>query len=65
MHELVGQARTMFLVSHALASVKDLCTDAIWLHKGKLMMRGKPDDVVAGYNRFLKVGEDAFILEDL
>jgi len=65
MHELVGQARTMFLVSHALASVKDLCSDAIWLHKGRLMMRGKSDDVVAAYNKFLKVGEDAFTLEDL
>jgi ABC-2 type transport system ATP-binding protein/teichoic acid transport system ATP-binding protein len=55
----------MFLVSHALASVKDLCSDAIWMHKGRLMMRGKPDDVVAAYNKFLKVGEDAFTLEDL
>jgi ABC-2 type transport system ATP-binding protein/teichoic acid transport system ATP-binding protein len=65
MHELVGQARTMFLVSHALASIKDLCTDAIWLHNGQLMMRGKPGDVVDAYNRFLKVGEGAFTLEDL
>jgi ABC-type polysaccharide/polyol phosphate transport system ATPase subunit len=65
MKELVGQAGTMFLVSHALGSVKEMCNDALWLHKGKIMVRGKPDDVIAAYNKFLKVGEDAFTLEDL
>jgi len=65
MGELLGQARTMFLVSHALGSVKELCNDAIWLNKGQLMLRGTPDDVIAAYTKFLEVGEDAFTLEDL
>ena len=65
MKDLVTNARTMFLVSHALGSVKDLCNDAIWLHKGKLMMRGEPDEVIAAYTKFLQVGENAFTLEDL
>lgn len=65
MKDLVTNARTMFLVSHALSSVKDLCNDALWMHKGRLMMRGNPDEVIAAYNKFLKVGEDAFSLEDL
>ncbi|MBB5788400.1 ABC transporter ATP-binding protein [Jiangella mangrovi] len=65
MKELATNARTMFLVSHALSSVKDLCNDALWMHKGRLMMRGNPDEVIAAYNKFLKVGEDAFSLEDL
>jgi ABC-type polysaccharide/polyol phosphate transport system ATPase subunit len=65
MKDLVTNARTMFLVSHALSSVRDLCNDALWLHKGKLMMRGTPNEVIEAYNTFLKVGEDAFTLEDL
>ncbi|RIQ19604.1 ABC transporter ATP-binding protein [Jiangella rhizosphaerae] len=65
MKDLVTNARTMFLVSHAMSSVKDLCNDALWMHKGKLMMRGNPDEVIAAYNKFLQVGEDAFSLEDL
>ncbi|SDS13225.1 ABC transporter ATP-binding protein [Jiangella sp. DSM 45060] len=65
MKDLVTHARTMFLVSHALSSVRDLCNDAVWLHKGKLMMRGTPNEVIEAYNTFLKVGEDAFSLEDL
>jgi len=65
MRELVTQARTMFLVSHAMNSVKDLCKDVIWMHKGRLMMRGAPGDVIDAYTKFLRVGEDAFTLEDL
>jgi ABC-type polysaccharide/polyol phosphate transport system ATPase subunit len=65
MKDLVGRTGTMFLVSHALGSIKDLCNDALWLHKGKIMTRGEPSEVVAAYNKFITVGKDAFTLEDL
>lgn len=65
MHELMQSARAMFLVSHALGSIKEMCNAAIWLHKGELMLQGSPDEVVAAYTKFLEVGEDAFSLEDL
>ncbi len=65
MHELMGSARAMFLVSHGLGSIKEMCNHAIWLHKGRLMLEGSPDEVIAAYTKFLKVGEDAFSLEDL
>jgi len=65
MQDLVSNARTMLLVSHSAASIRDLCEEAIWLHKGKLMLRGPSDDVTAAYNKFVEVGEDAFSLEDL
>lgn len=65
MHELMESARAMFLVSHALGSIKEMCNAAIWLHKGELMLQGSPDEVVAAYTKFLEVGEDAFSLEDL
>ena len=32
----------MFLVSHGLNSIKEMCTEAMWLDKGKLMMRATP-----------------------
>ena len=65
MHELMSSARAMFLVSHSLGSVKDLCDRVIWMHKGKLMLDGQPDDVIKAYTRFVQVGEDAFTFEDL
>jgi ABC-type polysaccharide/polyol phosphate transport system ATPase subunit len=65
MEELRSTARAMFLVSHSLASIKELCDDAIWLHKGKLMMHDTPERVVDAYQEFVQVGQSAMILEDL
>jgi len=64
MQELVSKARTMLVVSHALGTIKELCDEALWLHKGKLVGRGSPDEMIANYTRFLQVGEDAITLED-
>jgi lipopolysaccharide transport system ATP-binding protein/teichoic acid transport system ATP-binding protein len=65
MSELVAQARTMILVSHALATVKEMCTDAIWLDKGQLMMRGTAEEVVDAYTTFVDVVPSAATLEDV
>lgn len=65
MEELMSSARAMFLVSHSLAAVKNLCDDALWIHKGKLMMHDTPDRCVEAYTEFLKVGEDAFTFDGI
>ncbi len=65
MNELMASARAMFLVSHSLGSIQSLCDDAIWIHKGKLMMHDTPERCVKAYTRFLNVGENAFTFEDL
>jgi ABC-type polysaccharide/polyol phosphate transport system ATPase subunit len=64
MDELVAKARTMLVVSHALGTIKELCDEAIWLHKGRLIRRGEPDEIIAAYTKFLQVGENAITLED-
>jgi len=65
MQELMAQARTIFLVSHALGSVVDLCNDAIWLQKGQLLRRGEPKEIVGAYTDSLKVKRDAISMEDV
>ena len=65
MDELMGQARTLLLVSHALSTIKEMCNDAIWLDHGKLMRRGDPTEIVDSYLRFLEVGPEASAMEDL
>lgn len=65
MADLMSSARAMFLVSHSLVSVQQLCEDCIWIHKGKLMMRDTPAKCAKAYTKFLEVGENAFTLEDL
>jgi teichoic acid transport system ATP-binding protein len=65
MAELRDSARAMFLVSHGLGSIKEMCNEAMWLDKGKLMMRGKPSDVVNAYMKFVKVKKRETAMEDL
>jgi ABC-type polysaccharide/polyol phosphate transport system ATPase subunit len=65
MQELMGQARTIFLVSHALGSVVDLCNDAIWLQEGEIIARGKPQEIVDAYTDSVSVKRDAISMEDL
>ena len=64
MNDLVSRARTMLLVSHALGTIKEMCDEAVWLHKGKLVRRGEPGEIIEAYTKFLQVGEDAITLED-
>jgi ABC-type polysaccharide/polyol phosphate transport system ATPase subunit len=65
MRQLVDEARTIVIVSHALATVTDLCTHAIWMHKGALLAAGKPEEIVEQYLKFLNVGTLPSNYEDM
>jgi len=65
MKELMGQARTIFLVSHALGSVIDLCNDAMFLQDGKLVARGAPQKIVDLYTESVDVKQDHLSMEEL
>jgi ABC-type polysaccharide/polyol phosphate transport system ATPase subunit len=65
MRELCDQARTIVLVSHALGSIEQLCDQAVWMHKGELVMQDEPEAVIHAYTKFLDVGEDALTMEDV
>jgi ABC-type polysaccharide/polyol phosphate transport system ATPase subunit len=65
MAELRESARAMFLVSHGLGSIKEMCSEVIWLDHGKLMMRGDPEEVVTAYMKFVKVKKSATAMEDI
>jgi ABC-type polysaccharide/polyol phosphate transport system ATPase subunit len=65
MEELMSSARAMFLVSHSLNSIREMCNDCIWLHKGKLMVHSDLQTTISAYMEFLKLGENSFTNEDL
>jgi ABC-type polysaccharide/polyol phosphate transport system ATPase subunit len=64
MRELVQEARTIVIVSHALQTVKDLCTHAIWMHKGEILAKGDAGEITDKYLQFLNVGTLPSNLED-
>ncbi|HMA20117.1 MAG TPA: ABC transporter ATP-binding protein, partial [Gemmatimonadaceae bacterium] len=44
-----SEGRTVLFVSHSMASVRALCTRALWLDKGKVRMQGTSLEVIRGY----------------
>jgi len=64
MRELMETARTMVVVSHGSNTIKDLCSDAIWLDHGNLMMHGDANSVVDEYLDFMKVGKKSSAATD-
>ena len=63
--EMRGDARALILVSHALGTVREICNEVAWLNKGKLIQRGRPDEVVDAYQEFQAVGKSAVVNEDV
>jgi teichoic acid transport system ATP-binding protein len=46
---LRASAGTVFLVSHSLSTVADMCNRCLWLDGGRLLADGEPDEVIAQY----------------
>ena len=63
--ELRTADRALILVSHALATIEDICNEVVWLNKGKLMMRGNPSEVIAAYREFVNARKSASSDEDV
>jgi ABC-type polysaccharide/polyol phosphate transport system ATPase subunit len=47
-----------------MQTLRDTCNDIAWLHKGKLVQRGEPLEVIHAYQEFLHLGKSAVIDED-
>jgi teichoic acid transport system ATP-binding protein len=51
MRELLGEGRTIVLVSHSINSVEELSDRVLWLAKGRIVELGRPDDVLTHYRK--------------
>lgn len=49
MGEVAGAGRTVLFVSHNMAAIRALCTEAILLREGRIAVRGTPTDVINQY----------------
>ena len=49
---------TILFVSHSASSVLQLCSHALFLDSGQLVMQGSPKDVVTQYQRYLNLPAD-------
>lgn len=49
MDELLAEAGTVLLVNHAAKVIQDLCTRAVWMHRGEVLMNGPAEAVAEKY----------------
>lgn len=49
MSSMLDDAGTVFLVNHAAKVIQELCTRAIWMHQGIIIMDGDAEDVAEKY----------------
>lgn len=62
MAALLEKAGTVFLVSHAAQTIEEMCTRAIWLHNGQLVLDGPAYETAQRYRWWawnIAKGEDA------
>ncbi|QTF71887.1 ABC transporter ATP-binding protein [Arthrobacter woluwensis] len=52
MAELRANAGCVFLVSHSLETINNMCSRVLWLDHGDLIMDGPPQATTAAYRRF-------------
>lgn len=49
MEEMVEKSNIMVLVTHSMDSALQMCNRCIWMEQGRIVMQGKPDEVVTAY----------------
>lgn len=49
--EMIHGGSTVLLVSHSTSVIRDNCTKAIWIEKGRLQTQGAPIDVCRAYEK--------------
>jgi lipopolysaccharide transport system ATP-binding protein len=56
--QFVREGRTIVLVSHSMALVRQLCTRAVWLDHGRVRAVGAADEVAAAYSEAMAQLDD-------
>ncbi len=54
MYDLRDSGTTVLFVSHSMGMVKRFCTEAVLLHKGRMITSGSPDEVADHYKELLE-----------
>lgn len=62
MRELIEGGASVLLVSHGLDQIVRFCDEAIWLDRGRVVMRGPSIEIVKAYEKFIRELEDKRLL---
>lgn len=51
LEDLISRTSIVVMASHAMPTVRQLCTRVVWIDRGKIVLDGKPNDVVDAYQQ--------------
>lgn len=54
MNEFKASGKTILFVSHSVMQMNDFCDKVIWLHKGKILAMGTPQEILMPYCGFAR-----------
>ncbi len=52
-NEFKDRGKTIILITHDMAAVKNFCSTAAWLNDGKISVSGPPADVIKSYTSYM------------
>jgi ABC-2 type transport system ATP-binding protein len=58
MYDLRESGSTVLFVSHSMGMVQRFCTEAMLLHRGKLLTKGDPEEVVERYEEIIAKSQE-------
>jgi lipopolysaccharide transport system ATP-binding protein len=58
MRQRLAAGMSLVLATHDMDSVRSLCTQALWIHRGEVKALGDPKQVTTDYMRFLCGGDE-------
>ena len=58
MKQLVDSGASILLVAHAMDQILQFCEEAIWLERGRIVVRGPSLEVVKAYDEFIHTLQD-------
>lgn len=53
--EVIGRAGNLFLVSHSISTIEQLCQRCIWIHEGKIVADGPTESVSPEYHEWARL----------
>ena len=59
--EICQRGKIVFLVSHSMASIREMCSRCLWIEGGRLRMDGDPFEVTQMYLEFIREKGEEFM----
>lgn len=61
--EICARGKIVIIVSHGMASIKDMCNRCLWMESGRIVMDGTPGAVTSAYITAVRRADEALLLE--